>query len=302
MKKLRVLILFMMYLTSLSQAQKLSAYLIDENDFFNGTDRYYTNGAGLGVFFTNPKSDLFGEFLPTFKSSSWTASHYGVQVIQKMYTPSSISHSDPQVNDVPYAGTFTVTLSKVDVNRDKNMRFTSAFTAGVLGHQSYAGETQTWFHRLIGDQLPQGWDNQLRSEAIVEYAFDFEKVVFESRYVGLLATGGITAGTLLNQIETGASIRVGLLNPLLNSWFDHPSAFSVQLLAGGAYNRVFFNRLVLASPTEKTFETNVFSYAYGFEITTPSVQFTYTTFTQTKLNLHAQGHRYSSLAMHFCLI
>ncbi|MDZ7646577.1 MAG: hypothetical protein U5K54_05025 [Cytophagales bacterium] len=62
------------------------------------------------------------------------------------------------------------------------------------------------------------------------------------------------------------------------------------------------NRLVVFSPEEATFTTDVFSYSYGIELSTPSVQFSFSTITQGKPSENASGHRYSSVAIHICIL
>ncbi|MDZ7646576.1 MAG: hypothetical protein U5K54_05020 [Cytophagales bacterium] len=67
MKKSKFIICFLLLLSAHSMAQKLSAYILEDNDIFNGSDRYYTNGSGVGVYFTTKRTSIFKGILPFYK-------------------------------------------------------------------------------------------------------------------------------------------------------------------------------------------------------------------------------------------
>ena len=81
--------------------------LIWENDATAGSDKHYTQGAGLSYF---SRDDALPGWLKHF--SGWIpavgydiqAQKYGVGIMQEIYTPEDLDSSTVVTNDRPYAG------------------------------------------------------------------------------------------------------------------------------------------------------------------------------------------------------
>ena len=149
-----------------------------ENDAFTGSDNYYTNG--IGISWVSNDINTYGErsfvrrwakfwsFLP-FVGNDDYRTYAAWSLAQEMHTPDDITDPDPPLDDQPYAG-----VLYLDNNiYAKGERWTHAWQlrVGVVGPASQADEVQKWFHDVIGDDKPEGWDTQLPNEAILNVAY-----------------------------------------------------------------------------------------------------------------------------------
>lgn len=84
---------------------------------------------------------------------------------QVMQTPTDITREERIPDDVPYAGALTLQAGWYAYN-DREFRGLE-LTTGMVGPLSLAEQTQTFIHRVLGNDIPRGWDNQLRTEPII---------------------------------------------------------------------------------------------------------------------------------------
>lgn len=78
-----------------------------------------------------------------------------------------------------------------------------------MGPASGAEEVQRNLHNLIAAEEPEGWDNQLDNEPVVNLAYE-RAWVFQQRLAGLEAEYGPSAGFALGNLYTFASSGLGL--------------------------------------------------------------------------------------------
>jgi len=116
------------------------------NDFFVGTDEYFTQGIGLIVF--DP------------------ARGRGLVVRHDGFTPTSLRSDAPLVGDRPFSA--TLTAGGVGVWRRDAWTLTSELDAGVIGHAAFGDWMQTHIHRATGNHLPHGWSNQIANDAVLD--------------------------------------------------------------------------------------------------------------------------------------
>lgn len=159
-----------------------------ENDIF-GSDRNYTNGFRAFGTFARPEpgsaeeaelgdarrlaaewSDALDliELAPT--PGTQLQRTVGVVFGQVIFTPENLSTARLIPDDRPYAGWLygglvhaTTRLDDDPTRRDDDQAYVE-FDLGVIGPLSYAEQTQEFVHRLINDEIAQGWDNQLHNE------------------------------------------------------------------------------------------------------------------------------------------
>jgi hypothetical protein len=144
-----------------------------DNDFFSGAHRdedYSWGGAGTWAAphpgkLTRPlhsvRSALDRLLVPDeSESGRWQPEQQAMQVGIIAMTPRSLAIPDPQHDDRPYANLIFLTSSEIQVlDGGERARF-SSFTFGMLG--LHAAETiHRTVHRMIGDEIPQGWDHQI---------------------------------------------------------------------------------------------------------------------------------------------
>jgi len=146
--------------------------VIEENDYFAGTDEHYTNGTKLMWVSGDLKHYADDQRLPRFVlpflgilpfvNSPGQQYNVALSLGQNMYTPTHTQVSLPLPNDRPYAGWTYFSLglhAKTDNQLD-----TFETTVGVVGPASQAAQTQNDFHALIGDAPSLGWSHQIHNE------------------------------------------------------------------------------------------------------------------------------------------
>jgi hypothetical protein len=143
-----------------------------DNDMFGGTDRHFTHG--MRASWLSPEGgapdfvrDLARKF-PTFTAADRMRVSYTIG--QNIFTPGNIVTTDPPAEDRPYAGWayFGVGLvAEQDRILDK-----IELDVGIVGPYSFAEDVQTGWHELIGIDVANGWDTQLKTEPGVVLYFE----------------------------------------------------------------------------------------------------------------------------------
>lgn len=205
-----------------------------ENDVFNNTDIYYTNGVKLSWL----SADLVGwgqtgwrqtlvEALP-FVNRPEGQKNFGVAFGQNMFTPRDNTLSNPDPSDRPYAGWTYLELAFV--SKTPAVSDTVSLQVGVVGPSSLAGKTQSTIHRWIGCARAQGWDYQLHDEVGVNLVYErrwrlYARTLFQRLGVDLIPHVGASLGNVQTYANGGGTVRFGL---------NLPSDFGVQLARAGS--------------------------------------------------------------------
>ena len=157
-----------------------------ENDTIAGDDDQYTNGLKL-TWSRFGLSELPGDawlhkwLYPVvrplgFDRMDGSEKALTFSVGQNIYTPDDIRQTDLVKADRPYAGITYIELGfhkRVD-----NHMHTLGLCGGIVGPDSYAEEMQSAFHEVINSSDPQGWDNQLENEPVLNLIYDYKKKLF----------------------------------------------------------------------------------------------------------------------------
>lgn len=202
--------------------------LYEENDLFNPfsepTDRYYTQG--LRVEYLSSSDGADANFLPGISHADWcrllcggpsvdSEVNTGYAIGQNMYTPADITIAAAQPYDRPWAGfLYASRIARVSYD-DYELRARRQdrieLTLGVVGPASLAGPTQIRWHRLIGADRPNGWDNQLRNEPILQLRYEtaLRWPHDEGGHIDFVVRGRGNLGNVLVSIEAEATVRIG---------------------------------------------------------------------------------------------
>lgn len=202
-----------------------------ENDLFADTDSQYTNGIKLTAvspdltsWFTH-RDDLpewLRDLLPLkhlpLITDEGIARTFAFSLGQNTYTPDDTTRRELIEDDRPYAG--WLYLGATFQTRSEDQQDTFEVQLGVVGPFSFAEETQTEVHRLRGFSIPQGWNNQLRTEAGLVLAYER---TWRHRIAGkmrsragadLLTRAGGALGNVAIYASLGAQLRMGWNLPL----------------------------------------------------------------------------------------
>lgn len=179
-----------------------------ENDVFNRTDHYYTNGVMLN--FSHPgfsNSFLFGLF-STPKTDQYD--RYGIGFEHKMYTAIDKNNLENLESDRPFSSYFLVNMHKE--TRKGKSKSSNYFQIGIglLGIDAGGEELQNLIHEILpGNEPVLGWDNQIKNEFLFDIKYVYEKGVIHSKYFDFMAFANVQAGTLKDNLGLGTKLRFG---------------------------------------------------------------------------------------------
>lgn len=195
-----------------------------DNDVLDKTDDQYTSGISLSYvsetleqFEDGPLPGSFGRWLDERWPFVEQQQRFVIwSVAQRLFTPTDLAATEVVEGDLPYSGLLYGTLTTGSQSRDRLDAF--SLTAGVVGPLALGKEVQTAVHRAIGSEIPQGWDNQLDNEPLVNVGYDQRRRLLRvgspHGFGADLLTGlSASAGNLQTQLSLGATVRAGLRVP-----------------------------------------------------------------------------------------
>jgi hypothetical protein len=204
-----VFFLFLLYGTISVWAQVKTFLATDiENDFINfrgkGTDCYYTGGHRL----------IFWE-----ENSKKKCRSFGISITQQTYTPSDLQEINPAILDYPYAGLLFCSLHMLVLAPEKGVRVYNKFSIGTSGPRSGVATWQRTIHRIIGDEIPQGWFLLNSSNDFIQFETQLVYPVFTSNSWHIELLQKWEGGNYFNRLNSGIRTYWGEL-PQSNSMFS----------------------------------------------------------------------------------
>ncbi len=227
-KFIAIIFLSLLILPSLSRAEEssdnglntFSFYL--ENDYFAGGDGEYSNGLKLtwssAIKDQYPKDVWPHRWLyPLLKHVPFEKypdrkKNITFSFGQNIFTPEDIEAEDVVENERPYAGITYMSVgfhSRLDRQMD-----TVEVSMGLVGPSSYAEECQKAVHKIFDDFEPNGWDNQLDNEFVLEIMYEHKKKITQSGIgsgfgYDLILNTGAGLGNALIYYNLGLAYRIG---------------------------------------------------------------------------------------------
>ena len=193
-----------------------------ENDFFGGgTDRHFSHGTRIECmtkpieWITNAADKLPWFSFERAQSENENAlkGRASLSIGQNIYTPNNTAASQLILADRPYAGWLYLGFGLV-ANQGSKRYDKLELEIGMVGPASLSRNVQTFWHSLLGLDVPQGWDNQLDNEpgAVLYYEqarrFDKRNVLFGLEFDVIPHFGG-SLGNVLTHAAAGFTVRVG---------------------------------------------------------------------------------------------
>jgi lipid A 3-O-deacylase len=177
-----------------------------ENDFFNATDQYFTQG--VQVAYQAPfigKSPL-AHVLLRLKDAP---QQHALLSEQQCYTPTSIRRDTIFTGERPFAAALFLGQRMVTADPVRGLRLTSVLSLGVLGPCAVCAEEQRGIHEALDNIEPLGWEFQIASDAIVNYGALLERRIVGSRFAeGALGLAG-DVGSYRTNAGLVASLELG---------------------------------------------------------------------------------------------
>ncbi len=156
-----------------------------DNDILvpGGRDQDYTYGVRLARVGDESKNHLFSIHSPLAKIDNIfrldrafsagfdnTSIEYGIFG----FTPEDTSISEVNPDDRPYASLVYTSSAKQRLNFDRKQAWHSSLTVGFLG-LPIVGDLQEGIHNVIGNDTPEGWDNQISSGGEPTFRYSLAK-------------------------------------------------------------------------------------------------------------------------------
>jgi len=195
------------------------------NDTFTGTDRHFTNGMNLSWIddsfgsIEETKPNSYNSFvssvvnaLPLAVMDSSKNHNAGISLSQIMITPNDLSISQPQYDDMPYAGHLALAFYMFEWDSESFKEFRVEF--GVVGKESGAEYVQKTVHSIIGSLNPKGWDTQLGTQYTANALFRYGEISWQNKGIDGLSMDwfnhfGVQAGNFETNAFGGTMFRIG---------------------------------------------------------------------------------------------
>lgn len=193
-----------------------------ENDTFFDSDYLYTNGfkqswtsEDLENYRDRPGAGAWAHSLIANQpfSVDQEDSHFvSFSFGQNIYTPEDTESSEVVEDERPYAGLLYFSLGYSARSRKRS--HTWEVMLGVVGPSSYAEDTQGAIHDLLDQDKPQGWDNQLDDEPVLNLFYEHKWKALRTRQLAglgfdLNTNFGAALGNLYIGALGGAQLRLG---------------------------------------------------------------------------------------------
>lgn len=291
---------------------------VDE-DFLNirgrGTDRAYTGGVHVGYYDTRSRPLFFlDRWLP--KAGRDAVNTYGTGISQLTYTPRDLSTPEPQPDDYAYSGALVIRRQLYSGNAQKRYAIYSGFLAGVMGPVSLAGKLQVFIHRVIDDETPLGWDNQLPDDLLINIEAGVEKSLLEKKWATVIGGIHASAGSMLNTAGAYLLLRAGKTVPYFSGWLSQsgmPSfsdrkkkrwQFFVSIRPSvryTAYNALLEGGIILHKKRTVSPSLNrvTGSFDYGITLVFRNICISFTQMVASSLVKHQNSHEVGSVLLTF---
>jgi len=184
-----------------------------DNDIFDYTDYYYTNGISLELYHPVINNSPICRILPGLKNS---LNYYGLILIQNMYTPRKLEELNVCVGDRPFAAYLTISHQRISLSAVRHRRLQSELALGTIGPASLGGIAQDMIHT----NTPVGWVNQVKNDVVVNYNIRFDQGIYSGNGIEVAVIAGGQAGTLYNNIMGGIYLEIGKVNDRYGSLFQ----------------------------------------------------------------------------------
>jgi len=142
----------------------ISSFKVENDALASKQDSHYTGGL-FYVYMDHIKKSQNIPFLKNLKTDGAISfSHY-------VFTPTNKKSTTAILNDIPYAG--YAKLNFLLYKSEKNYFHEFGANIGLVGPSTQADKLQTTFHKLIGQDKPQGWNTQLKNQLTTGISYQF---------------------------------------------------------------------------------------------------------------------------------
>lgn len=189
-----------------------------DNDYFTATDQFYTQGYTFEL--TSPllsKNPVNYIFLKSKNSSD----KFGISLDHIGFTPTTIKSNEILYGDRPFAAAIFLKSFKIATDTINKTRIESSLSIGIIGPGAFGYEMQKGIHEWIGDEIPMGWQHQIKNDLVLNYNLTHEKELLRFKdYFALNSHLTARVGTLNTNASVGLTATLGLINSPFTSTSD----------------------------------------------------------------------------------
>ncbi|QWX84903.1 lipid A deacylase LpxR family protein [Cellulophaga sp. HaHaR_3_176] len=181
-----------------------------ENDFFSATDRDYTQGYSLEFVNSKLEKNPINHLFFNLDKSNYK---YGISIEHIGFTPNNYVSSEIQFGDRPFSSAIMLKSFNIAIDSIRKRRIAQTFSLGLIGPGAFGKEMQVEIHKVTGNKIPGGWDNQIKNDLVINYKVDYEKQLI--RYTDLFAlqaNSSMQLGTLFSNASVGFNTQIGIIN------------------------------------------------------------------------------------------
>lgn len=200
-----------------AQPERQNVWFVDFDDDTSmvlgpGTDQAYTAGFRIGSMSEQFRHSSWAQHLPFYKPNESAKFTSGLIVAQQIYTPDNSHVSEPIIDDRPYAAWLYVGMTSQWMTANSSELL--EFDLGFVGPRAEGGFAQNSVHRLIGDELAQGWGNQIHNEPTVQSYYQTRLkhrdafAQHDRLHSDLISYYGAALGNVAVKAHAGVMIRV----------------------------------------------------------------------------------------------
>lgn len=188
-----------------------------DNDIFDNTDRYYTNG--IYITYTSP-AFAFWRINSILPVSNRNCMEYNtLELHHAMFTPLTTKVTPTLKNDRPYSSILYLRFSRKSEIPDKGLSLKASFDIGVIGKAAGGELLQKGVHAgLPTNDEPMGWDTQIANDFIINYTYELRQRFFTKGTFNAYSINSASLGTLNTSASSGIGIRIStdkdFLSPL----------------------------------------------------------------------------------------
>lgn len=277
-----------------------------DNDYFTASDLYYTQGYTFELVKPWLKGNPVNILLLKPKGNEV---RYGLSFEQTGFIPTDISADVILYGDRPYAATIALKSFVIATDTISGSRLTSSLTTGMIGPVAIGDEMQTGIHKWIGDELPMGWQYQIKNDIVLDYELAYEKQLVQlKRLLRINLDTKARLGTLNTYASAGLNASLGLINaPFISSKNkNHFSAYlyTQPVVKAVGYDATLQGGLFTHSPytiPNSDVERIVMQNNYGIVIQFRKLYFEYSRTDITKEFKTGSSHKWGGFRIGFTL-
>jgi len=149
-----------------------------DNDYFTSRDQDYTQGYNFELVSPNLRKNPINKILLHPKN---TENKYGISIEHIGFTPFNIKSPNIQFGDRPFAATIMLKSFAIATDTIQKSRWVASFNIGLIGPGAFGKEMQVAIHEATGNTIPEGWQNQIKNDIVLNYEVSHEKQLVSYR-------------------------------------------------------------------------------------------------------------------------